>query len=175
MDLRRGLIMQMIGGADMGAGIFEKLEVCSLTVSGLTTSSDNLSNKSFTVNHNLGVVPDFVFLYPKQRKIPALQSGGTTIRVLQYASYFDIGSNYVSNDTKYIPTMDCVVRLYTTSADRYYEQYDNYNGSSIINTLTSQSVTIGGVNINNTGLFNGDYWVMIGKIASQYEQGGQVI
>lgn len=156
-------------------GIFEKLEVKSFTASGLPSVNVNLVNYPFTISHSLGVVPDFVCFYPKQRVAPPSDSGGNEYRIIQFAIHANIGGRLYSN--AYTDNgFDLFTRLYTNGSNSKYYQWGEQNPeNAIINTLTSTSIQIGGKGATNTGLFNGDYWVMIGKIASKYQQGEQVI
>lgn len=162
-----GSLVEGYGGGSFG--IFSKLEVQELTVTGRTSPSTNISGNTYTVNHTLGVVPDFIFIYPKQRMIPAENSND---RIIQFLFYFDIGSH--KDGSSYVASMGRLVRLYTSESNSMYEQYE-VNPHDIINTITASSVTVGGVNIPNSGIFNGDYWVLIGKIADTYTQGEQVV
>lgn len=156
-------------------GIFKKLEVHSLTISGITNTSLLPKDLTFTVNHTLGEVPNFVLLYPKQRMIPV--DDGTQCRIIQFAWHFDIGSKLINNN--YVEDSEGVVRLYTSANGSKYEQLsppNQYYNEDLINNLTATSIRIGGLTqYYNLGFFDGEYWVLIGKIADAYQQGDQVV
>ena len=162
--------------AQKDIGIFKKLEVHSLTISGITNTSVFPVGLSFTVNHTLGDVPDFVILYPKQRVIP--KDDGTESRIIQFAWQFDIGSKLIKNN--YVEDSGGAIRFYTNSSGAKYEQLaptsSSYDRVPLINNLTATSIQIGGpTSYQNFGIFNGEYWVLIGKIADAYQQGEQVV
>lgn len=157
-------------------GIFKYLEVHSLTVSGLPgTGGINLNSYPFVVEHELGVIPDFVLLYPKQRIAAPPDSNGLEIRVIQFAIHVNIGGRL--QDNAYTANgFDLFLRQYTNGTNSKYFQWSEQNiENGIINTLTEHSVQIGGKSVSNTGLMNGEYWVIVGKIANDYQQGNQII
>lgn len=161
-------------GMAQNMGIFKKLEVHSLTISGTPNPHLRVQNISLTVNHGLKEVPDFVLLYPKQRIIPA--SENTDMRILQFAYWFGIGSKRITNELPYEQNMNGFIRLYTNTSNSKYEQGGFGRDGDIINSLTADTITIGGTSAPaNVGLVNGEYWVLIGKIADKYSQGEQVV
>lgn len=160
-----------MGMVQNGIGIFEKMEAKTLTLSGITNPDNAVI--SLSIPHGLGVVPDFVLVYPKQRYVPPT-SGGPNVREFQYCIYMGIASHLDTN--VYLPGTSVLVRLYTNANNTMYEQTEFNGARRFISNVTSQDIQIGGNGvIANCGIHNGEYWLIIGKIADAYQQGEQVI
>ena len=167
MEIRRRLMM-VAGGV---SGMFKKFEAHIATLSGITNPDYVTTANSVTITHGLGEVPDYVFVYPKQRWTPPNDTGGVDVRVIQYAYYIGIGGRLVNGAYELGSYM--LTRLYTNQSNQKYEQFDTTK--NFITGITANSVTLIGNSFFNCGIRNGDYWVMIGKIADKYLQGEQVI
>lgn len=170
--------MIYLGNSPVGVGIrpigpFKKVEVHSLTITGRASPVDTLVNNVYTVQHELGETPDFIYIYPKTRYIPGPESNQ---RVVQFMLWIAAGSALTGTGFK--PGFHShLVKLYDNSTGSKYLQYteDNRGTGTVINSLTSADFKIGGVAATNTGIFNGDYWVIVGKFADEYLQGEQTV
>ena len=161
----------MAGGA---SGMFKKFEAHTATLSGITNPDFVTTESSVTITHGLGEIPDYVFVYPKQRWTPPNDTSGSNVRAIQCAYYIGIGGRLVNN--AYELGSNILIRLYTNASNQKYEQFETtQKAGSFISGITANSVTLIGAGLSNCGIRNGDYWVMIGKIADKYLQGEQVI
>lgn len=156
-------------------GIFKKLEVHEFEITGITTPDRIPPTSYFVINHNLGEIPDFIFIYPKDRMTPRNGAGAET-RVMQFVQYMSIGSSRVSDGENYKINTCILERLYTNIPGSKYQQIEFSPKLNIFSSITAESVTfLGGTIKLNFGVRNGDYIALIGKIADTYEQGEQVI
>ena len=171
MEVRRRVMLSMGGKL----GIFKKLEVHEFEITGINNPDRIPQTTYFTIPHNLGEVPDFVLVYPKDKLTP-WNGTGKDVRVFQFAQYMSIGSSYVSNDADYQKSTCILERLYTNLRGTKYQQFEFVPSLNIFSSITAESVTfLGGTLKLNLGVRNGDYIALIGKIADTYEQGEQVI
>ena len=155
-------------------GIFKKLEVHEFEITGIDNPDRIPRTTYFVIPHNLGEVPDFVLVYPKDKLTP-WKGTGKDVRVFQFAQYMSIGSSLVSNADYQKGT--CILeRLYTNLSGSKCQQFEFVPSLNIFSSITAESVIfLGDSTKSNFGIQNGDYVALIGKIADTYEQGEQVI
>ena len=152
MSIRRGLMAQMA----QATGMFSKTLTMTVTI------EKELQFSSQTIQHSLGVAPDFCFMYLKDRQYPP---AGQNMRLFQCAFYTNLGM-HLDGDAWRNDTF-ALCRLYdNTTAAKYY-QVDAIR--SAFNNITSSSLTIGP--FANGGFRPGEYVLFLGKIAPDYAQG----
>ena len=156
-------------------GIFKKLEVHEFEVAGITNPDRIPKTTYFVIPHNIGEIPDFILIYPKDRLTP-WNGIGSDVRVFQFAQYMQIGSSCIGNNADYQNNTCILERLYTNESGSKYQQFEYIPALEIFSSITAESVTFLGDNMKvNFGVRNGDYIALIGKIADAYAQGEQVI
>lgn len=134
----------------------------SKTLTMIVTIENEVSFGSQTIQHSLGVAPDFCFMYLKDRQYPP---AGQNMRLFQCAFYTSLGMHMDGNAWGKDTFVLC--RLYdNTSASKYYQ---TDAARSAFNNITASSLTIGP--FPNGGLRPGEYVLFLGKIAPEYAQG----
>lgn len=160
----------MMGMAGGSSGFFKKVEIHSVTITGITQSNQVPASVVQTINHQLGEIPDFILLYPKTRFIPEYISTKTTYTT-NSVLYMGVGASANSG------VFD---NGYSSTAQNYIRGDNGTRGTTAsiskwINNITSTSIRLGGILLYNSGIINGDYWCIIGKINDTYVQGEQTI
>ena len=171
MEVRRRVMLSMGGKL----GIFKKLEVHEFEVAGITNPDRIQKTTYFVIPHNIGEIPDFILIYPKDRLTP-WNGTGSDVRVFQFAQYMQIGSSRIEYNVDYQNNTCILERLYTNLNGCRYQQFEYIPSLKIFSSITADSVTfLGDTTKVNFGVRNGDYIAVIGKIADAYAQGEQII